>query len=1260
MNSLTCIVSAVVWLENDTFLVAHTPTTYDTGSAPASIFHIIIRQPNENTVTFQKLPEVCAPFGLNRSPPNHFIQRLKGFPPGLSDLILVASTASDDIGLFSRSQKPLSSDQPPEQITNVFTTTTMANDSRRAILPMAEDLDLASTSPIGTALDLSAKEDVPRPLPGEEMDSSPGPLPALMVLNHEGILVSWWIVYAESIRQGTTYPGLVAEGSQSHHQSQISQPTPAFGAVATPTTPAFGQAGFGTPSSGAGSSSLNEPSGSLFGGAKAPGAFGGGQFGNSSALGKPQSPWTTSGFTSGASQATPSSFGKPSFGTTATAGGSIHAPAFGTTGGLGKNVSPWAGPSSGGPQTGGSILGQSGSLGMRSGSAFGGASAANPFGSNVAAKGPFASFTTGGGFAQAAAQVGGESPFATAGTAASFESTMDTDTNFGGTPQKKADTASSAFPANDFKLGSMFVGDGSARLDDPRSTAKHSGFGFGPLGSALNEARNQVSEPQTKEADMEDDSSVVSKDDSLDPTQPEKSAEATTPAQASDEPFETSPPKAGGFFGTQTQQKLTPAAVENSAPTPSLFDRITPRSETQPAETKPPKAGGLFGTQAQGKSTPAVVQTSAPVPSIFGKSTSTTTPQSTPQRMAETPKPSDTPPSPPIKAEPDDSQTRTDHLKSISEAPLPPESTSKTAFAPGDSSNSSKSSLDDAPLPPDWTPVRTKLNKEEKPPSEGTASPEDAPLPPDYILSKPKPKQTKSPAEEESALPSDEDDEAWDDEGSGVDVAQEIGSTAGATPESSFGASFERSSFGELFSKVPRQPARQKVTSLFGEMGQPSAPYLPPPTKSKESPRSPSPVRSVPPTENLRPQKARSVSPASRPPNFMNSRKSGAKKTASTLKTQPSVQQQRQRDLEAILAQRTKRQEEEEQSLSDCEDERVREELEADLEATKTLDDFVAHQDYVGNITKPGIPGQIEKVYRDINSMVDTLGLNARSLKAFIKGHSELAKNGGRSIEDLDKEDWCLIEIADLGTLNKRLKDQLNDGRLHDVQQKLDVCREMRKDLAKLQPKRTEIKRYIDLKGDREQQEALRAAPLSPEYAEQQHTLRKKFANVQKLIAKAEEEITMLRTSIIAHDTSNGHGIPLKRPTVEAVTNTILKMTSMIEKKSGDIDVLENQMRKLRFSAINRSISREGSPAKSVDQLSSLMNATSLVSGAAESPASTFRRSAGDRMPPRKRMSAISPEDVSRLRAKTKRRMEVSRIVQEAFLKTGPRIRPLD
>ena len=1202
------------------------------------------------------------------------MQRLKDFPPNLQDVIFVASTASDDVGLFSRSKAPLSSDLPAEKITNIFTTTAMANDSRRAQMPMTESMD--STSPIGTALDLSAKEKVPRPLPGEETDLSPGPLPALMILNNEGTLSSWWIVYGESIRQGTTYPGLVAEGNRTQLHSQSGQSTPALGSAATPTAPAFGQTGFGATSSGQGFGALNQPNGSLFGSGNAPTTIGGNPFSNTSSFAKPQSPWMTGGPTSGAPQAAISSFGKPSFGSTTTIGVSTQGPAFGSAGGIGKSASPWGAASTGGPQTGGSVFGQSGGLGMRSGSAFGTAPTTNPFGSTDPSKSPFATFAKGGGFAAAAAQTGGESPFAKAGTGAAFGSTMEADTGFGGIPQKKLDAAPSVFSTSGFTLGSTFTGDGSAKTDGPKPAANQFNSMFGnAFGGALGEAQKTVSEPQTKEADMDDgDSDMAPSEGSSDsPFQPERTTEATKSNSSKTQLPDTTPPKAGGLFGTQAQEKTTPAAVQNSAPASSFFGKPilteTSKPETQPPETQPPKVGGFFGTQAQEKTTPAAVQTSALVSTSFGKSTLTTTPQSTPKKPTEAPQPSDTPPSPQIKAEPEESETPAGVSKSIPEAPLPPESTSKAAYAPGDSSNSSKSSPEDAPAPPNQTPSRTKLDNEEKQPQQGSDSPEDAPLPPDFVQSKTKPKERESAAEEDTALPADDEDEGWDGEGSGVDVAQEINSitdpnqSVGVTPESSFGASFERSPLGEMFSKVPRQPARQNVKSLFGEVGQPSAPYLPPPTRTKESPRSPSPVRLFPPTENLRPDNARSVSAPGRPTNFMASRKPGAKKPSSTLRSQPTVQQQRQRDLEAIIAQRTRRQEEEEQDLSDREDERVREELETELEGTKTLDEFVAHQDYVGNVTKPGIPGQIEKVYRDVNSMVDTLGLNARSLKAFVKGHSEQAKDGGRSMEDLDHEDWCLMEVADLGTLENQLAEHLHHGRLQDVQQKLDVCRDMRKDLARIRTKRADITRFFNAKYDPEGSEALRAAPLSAEYAEQQHTLRRNFANVQKLIAQAEENITFLRTSLAARDTSNGKGVPLKKPTVEAVTNTILKMTSMIEKKSGDIDVLENQMRKLQFTSINQTSSREGSPytlATSVDQLSGLMNATSLATGTAESPGSTFRRSIGDHGTPRKRMSAITPDEVSRLRAKTKRRKEVSRMMQEAFLRTGPRIRTLD
>ena len=137
------------------------------------------------------------------------------------------------------------------------------------------------------------------------------------------------------------------------------------------------------------------------------------------------------------------------------------------------------------------------------------------------------------------------------------------------------------------------------------------------------------------------------------------------------------------------------------------------------------------------------------------------------------------------------------------------------------------------------------------------------------------------------------------------------------------------------------------------------------------------------------------------------------RKASATVFTPDTAEsQQQEQEFKRHAALRARELAEEEQDLSDREDEKVREELDTEVEATTTLAPFLAHQDYVGNINKPGIPGQIEKVYRDINSMVDTLGLNARSLQAFIKGHEEMYKDGGRSGEDLeDADDWVLIEI---------------------------------------------------------------------------------------------------------------------------------------------------------------------------------------------------------------------------------------------------------
>src|SRR6187402_3202578 len=120
--------------------MVHTPSSFDSNQAPSSSFYLVTRQHQQpSNFLFQKLPDPAGPFGLNRSPPHHFLLRLKDFLPNLQDLLIVASTASADVGLFSRSKIPLTGDKPADKVTGVFTMTEMSDDSRRAQLPMTGD-----------------------------------------------------------------------------------------------------------------------------------------------------------------------------------------------------------------------------------------------------------------------------------------------------------------------------------------------------------------------------------------------------------------------------------------------------------------------------------------------------------------------------------------------------------------------------------------------------------------------------------------------------------------------------------------------------------------------------------------------------------------------------------------------------------------------------------------------------------------------------------------------------------------------------------------------------------------------------------------------------------------------------------------------------------------------------------------------------------------------------------------------------------------
>ncbi|CAK7273404.1 hypothetical protein SEPCBS119000_005636 [Sporothrix epigloea] len=531
-----CYVASVAWLENDVFLMVHNSASSDSQSA----YHIVTRSKSGGTSEFlyQKLNDPVEPFGDKT--PFHTILRLRDFPPNIQDMLLIASTAVENIGLITRSKAPLAVGVPAEKITNVFTTTELADDSRRAQMPMSSDLD--ETFPIGVALDLSSADKVQKPIPGDEIDESQGPLPGLWALNNEGVLLAWWVVYNDAIREGATFPGLAVLGGGSS-----TQPAGALSPT-KPTAPAFGAPAFGAP-----------------------------------AFGSTTSPWTQA--SGAASTATPSR--APAFGSPSVLGGS----SFGAPAGLGAKASPWnsAAKAGGAPSFGqpsfGSASGASSVTPAGGFSKFAPASKAQPFGSAVApsdtgsSASPFGALSgSSSGFAALGAGTsGGGSIFASnaGNNAASFSNTGsnvfgapstggNNNSSIFAAPADKASTGTGGpvFGSSPFVLGTTFKADPVSSNDDanPQKGGGIFGGGFGTFGATLGDTINK-----------ETDSSGQKDENMGSQTPAAPTPSATEPVNSTGDFFEsTTPTTTPAPAGSRYYSPLTSA--DSSAPT-ALFGR---------------------------------------------------------------------------------------------------------------------------------------------------------------------------------------------------------------------------------------------------------------------------------------------------------------------------------------------------------------------------------------------------------------------------------------------------------------------------------------------------------------------------------------------------------------------------------------------------------------------------------------------------------------------------------------------------------------
>ncbi|KAI2464356.1 hypothetical protein F4781DRAFT_74475 [Annulohypoxylon bovei var. microspora] len=1210
LNS-TYFVSSLVWLENDVFLVFHISASEQPFQATC---HLVTRQGQD--FQFQKLNDPVDSFNNDKSP-HHTIMRLKDFPPNLQDLLLFSSTVSPDIGLLTRSKTPLGPGGP----SNVFAIVELADDSKRATLPMDETM--GTPVPIGTALDLSSRENVYKPIPTDEIDQSPGPLPGYWVLNAEGVLSIWWVVYSESIRGGTTYPGLAAMEGNVVNSTE-------------PTAPKAAQSNpFGTSAS------------SPFG---APPAATGAAFGSHSMLGSKNSPWggqpSSSGSAGGGgptfgptfgTQAASSApkFGQPSFG--APSLGGAAAPAFGQSTGIGSRSSPWASESasSSTPVFGQATFASNANNNAGgSGVAFGGA---NPSSTNTS--GGFATFASKGGFASLGSNsdTGGSSIFASTKSEAP-EVSMDTDaTSVFRVPSSKPSTdAGNVFGSQPFKLTSSFQRDPNAKDDDDDADVKGSGTGTSMFGTNFTATIDGTTKPVASNPFATGTQSTFGQ-----LTAPSTSVESTTP---------TSTPAPSKFMSPTSSAPQTKGLFDFHPKTPSSLSSTLASSASQTPTSETPRA-------KEESETPKPLRGFADAP-LPPESTSKTTyslgdSSSSSAATADAPDITGTP----LGAE---------------DAALPPDFTDPTPTSVDREISHEESPVvvDDAPLPPD--PVSNKKAYDAPlPPLPGTVPKskpvDDSPLPPDPI------QQPKAYASKLPALPiakpasevvgpgfkfptnpppvSDTDDDDDDDdlseaegteavsEGSGVDVAKDLSpssigasKTPGFTPQSSFDG------LGGNYSTISRPD--QDRRSFFGDLGR-NAPAFPQPNPI--SPRSPSPVRGAVPSRMLNKDQPRSFSAPGMASQILSaSRRQQPQFGSSIIGNSPHVE-------DAMIEQqrraKARKEAEENQLLLDEEDDTVQSILRTEVQPTLDIDEFIAHSG-VAPPAGDNVPAQVEALYRDINSMIDTLGLNARALTCFIKGHKEL-RSEEYARQDLATSDgWTLIGLESLAQIIDRdLSNALDEAKVTDLPGKLAQCEDIQRELVRDRNKQADLKKVIASRTDPEQTVANRSVPLSAEQAAQQSDLRREYAKFTKHLAEAEENLTLLKARIVSANSATGKGGPA--PTIEAVVRTITKLTSMVEKRSGDIDVLENQMRKLRVGSHGPS-SREGSPFATPN--AKRMNA-SVFSPERSARESTPQRSSvlrhsvsgsitnlGGSMfqtPPRKKLSGFG--DVERKAAKEKR-----------------------
>lgn len=1174
-------ISSITWLSNNEFVVAYTPTQLEDGQSPESQWYWVLRTDKTTDFQFRKFPEpgLSPPFGRPRNPPHHFVARLQKFAPNLEDSLIVASGPSNDVCIAAKATQPLVSSAAPDLVNNQFVLASMEDDSRRAQMPTDENME--DTIPIGIALDLSSTEPVKRPIPGEDIDVSATPLPLLLILNHEGILSAWWFVYADSVRQKMAYSGLVVSAGQP--QSAMTAPN-APSATAPPVgqSSAFAnpQASFGVTSFGqaGGLGAGTSPWGS--GGVSKP-SFGQPTFGSPGSGGIAPSFGRPAFATPGSGMAAPT-FGKPIFGTPG--GAAPGAAAFGTPGGLGSGKSPWAAASS-----------ATGQLNQPTASPFGAMagsqSAFSSLGANKSSESPFGSSVAG----QKSVFASNSNSAPPLSNGPSFGSTVTIGSSLpsGGSFEASSDKSAFQIPSLSASSSHKPINGDDDMMDDsqsPKKAVTQSGeqnkpastlFGLGNGGFKLNENKNE--KPATDNETTKTSSSTFGFgfSSALDETSKQHSTAVPEPPQ--------------------TQKPLAPTISNDAGDAPLPPDPTTNKKLYDEAKK--------LDIPSMGKPILKPVE-KTPDHSAEASKTLPESPKEAKHELPESPAGSS-----PV-------DLGASASSNLSSAP-PSEGDKEKEKEKETSKRTSQTSPTRIPKP---TPLRDGPAWSFPKASTGR-SPPKSPQQKSPRLAAKSPEPQKTPAASKSLFASDTPSFTPPTAAKPYALLSGEGITPSkpATAQSVFSPLGQKSSAAPSHSPAPPAPESDitKPPELFSRPAEPS---------TATSPRSPSPLRAQRSSAAQSGSHVRPGSHATFPRTSSPSRPSVVPShtfqppptTTSTSQVSTSQRPLNQTTLDLYQGQEQDEEDEDEFKSPTKEEEiyhdddtdlQVASELASKVEFTRDLPPFIAEQNYQMYLKMPqGIPKEVERLYRDLSSMVDVLGLNARSLAGFVGFHENGVKDAGREWRDdlvPDKiRQWTLAEIEDLAVCQRSLEQHLETERLGEPKQRIAELSQLLREASKLRARHADTHRLLALhNGEGQDAERAAQAGLTAEQKATLHDLRKKYAKVQVNLKEAEDSVALLSAKLAAVESTDGAS--KATPTVEAILNTINKMTKMAESRRNEVDLLERKMRGLGF--VRRSVDEDdlGLSRMSLNSRSSPGSARSSRYGTPRTPRSSTPRGTG-------------------------------------------------